>query len=134
MHSLIPVVFAACLIWTAFPTGSSAEPSATQAAISPSRVAVGGEASPERAEARAGSPVVFHNGSERSTRLVFSRRDAKRVDCSPAPGASRSRRGQYTLEPGAEVACSLPRGDYEYSTFTTRRGAVASDRARLRVR
>ena len=134
MHNLIPVVFAACLMLTAFPTRGSAEAAAPRAAVSPSRVAVGSEAAPARAEVRAGSAVVFHNGSDQSTRIVFTRRDARSMECVAARGVSLSRRGQFTLEPGAEIACTLTRGNYEYATFTTRHGAVASERARLRVR
>ncbi len=88
----------------------------------------------QRAAVPADQRVVFRNDAEQTTRVVFHRRDAKRVRCDGAVGVSRSRAGQYTVQPGAELLCSLEPGGYRYETLTSVHGAIERERARIDAR
>ena len=105
------------------------------AAVRPaSVVAVGHPDAATRTNVNGDRSVLFQNIAAASTRVVFGKRDARKVDCQTSDtGARRSRPGQYVLEPGAEMACRLDAGTIRYSTFTLRDGAIAEEKGRLRV-
>ena len=84
-----------------------------------------------RAEVPADQRVVFRNEAAQTTRVVFNRRDADRVKCEESAGVHRSRTGQYAVQPGSELLCSLEAGGYRYETLTSVHGSIERTRARI---
>ncbi len=82
-----------------------------------------------------GGQVVFHNGADSSTRIVFASRDAVAFDCAvDGDAVVRSRRSQYLLRAGAELRCQVRPGRYRYTTLTHQRSGVQRTKSTLQVR
>ena len=84
-----------------------------------------------RAEVPADQRVVFRNDASQTTRVVFHRRDVSRVDCETSGGVHRARPGQFAVQPGSELLCSLEAGSYRYETLTPINGAIKRSHARV---
>lgn len=84
-----------------------------------------------RAEVPANQQVIFRNEASQTTRVVFKRRDADRVECEESAGVHRTRPGQYAVQPGAELLCSLEAGGYRYETLTSVHGSIQRRKARI---
>jgi len=128
----IPAALAAILAW-ASPAPAESLATAPAAAVLP--VVEVGDGSIDADVRGDGGRLRFRNGADVPTRLVFSRGEAEGLDCrADGREAVRSRRGQFLLEAGAELACDVEPGSYRFWTLTQRGGDVKPERSRLRVR
>ena len=84
-------------------------------------------------EVAAENLVVFHNDAEATSRVIFKKSDRDGIDCEETAGVTRARSGQYTVQPGADLLCSLDRGNYRYETLTQLNGAIQRTDSRVRV-
>lgn len=77
--------------------------------------------------------IVFHNDASATSRVVFKKSDRDGVDCQESAGVNRARTGQYTVQPGADLLCSLEPGSYRYETLTQQNGTIERADSRVRV-
>lgn len=86
-------------------------------------------------EIETGPALLFANDGAGQSRLVFERGGAKAIACqADGAGAARSRAGQYTLAPGAELRCTAQPGRHSFQVLRANGGGIERTKSRLVVR
>jgi len=93
------------------------------------RIALGALAKEEQS----GPALVFANDGG-SSRVIFGRRGSGVACQADGDGAQRSRPGQYTLAPNAELRCTAQPGRYSFQVLRASGNGVAKSSSRLVVR